>query len=777
MNRSRRRRVAFVAGLAAVLLLVPLIALAATGPSQVQQGTVFNATDGPQVALGEDAVINTSDVFPDSGTVSLGQLNISGAEINVTAAGVEPGDAPSSLAVGDLTAGSVELARDDSSLAVAAVSGNVSQIDLLRNASVNDGLTDFGLVTGASSGTIELRNIGPAGVDLIRPDGTVAKSVSATGGTATVSFAGGTASTFAVERARPQFDNAAASPDGVTRAPGQTVSLQIPVDHGVFPNTSVNVEFRRVNPNSPDSAIGTTTLSANGTATTSWQLPALNRPAAEWYAVATDNRGDTTRSNTFSITLDPAASGDPLLIDSSATNNVLISGSSTDLSIDVEHQDGAQSVDVKFYEFQTGDPTQDPQLGSTSLTTPDTATITGVPVSGQLEWYAVANDSTGQTDTSQVFRVAQPGTLSIRDLEDGTLVDNRTVQFLVTGPGFSETINASDGQLDYDDTSASDGETIFVRVRAADYYQTAIQIANLGTNNTLFLRRGPDYQDPPNPDDPTDNPDPGDDNETVVVRFELIDNTQGKFPPENSTLNVTRADGSVVKSATFGPINRVDATLGKGDRFQLTVEGPDDTRSLGGFTATQSETVPLTIEGRDFNIPPVDEFRIDARLVEQQSVNFIVVEFEDPSQQTSQLNIEIRERNNRSNVIYTEGVTDIGNYSAQVAITDNQTAKVWEVRYEGQRDGERIEGIVPVGGDSLVPLPGGNLLTAFVVLGLTLLAALYSGPLATLGSIILVAVAGGAILLGWLPISPLVWFAAAVVALGGFARTANSPSR
>jgi hypothetical protein len=340
-----------------------------------------------------------------------------------------------------------------------------------------------------------------------------------------------------------------------------------------------------------------------------------------------------------------------VLIESSATDDELITGGSTDLSIDVQHENGSKSVDVEFYEFGTGDPSQDTLLNNTTVTTPGTATISNVSVGGLLDYYVVATDDNGQTDSTSVFRVAEPGTLTVRDDTDGTVVDNRTVQFDVTGPGFSELINVSDGRLKYNNTTASAGDTVLITVRAADYYQTSLQVPELGTNDTIYLQRGPNYEDPPNPDDPTDNPDPGDDNDMVLVRFELVDQTQGKYPSEESSLTVERANGNTVKSASFGPLNRVDAILQQGERYQLTVEGPGGTRSLGGFTATQSETVPLTIEGRDFDVPPVGGYEINAKLVEQQAANFIVVEFADPSKNTSALNIEIRERTNESNVI------------------------------------------------------------------------------------------------------------------------------
>jgi hypothetical protein len=254
----------------------------------------------------------------------------------------------------------------------------------------------------------------------------------------------------------------------------------------------------------------------------------------------------------------------------------------------------------------------------------------------------------------------------------------------------------------------------------------------------------------------------------------LVDQTEGNFPAANSTLRINDGNGNQIHSELFGPLNRVDVILTQGERYQLSVDGPTATRSLGGFTASESETVPVVIEGRDFGLPPDGAFAIDANLVEQNSINFITVTFADPTENTSELEVEIFERGNRSNVIFSENVSGpLGNYSAQVAISDNQTAQVFIANFTGVRNGEQFTAEIPVGGDSLIALPGGPVLTALVLIGLTLVAALYSGPFAALGSIVLVLVSGGAILFGWLPISPLIWFAALVVAVGGWVRDAN----
>jgi len=670
MTDSTSTQTYFVAGLLVTLLAVPVIAIAVTDPAAVEQGTTWNATDGPAVVLGEDDNLDLSQPFPANDTVALGDATISGQSMQVTAAGLT-GARTTVAASGEPISSELALNRTDTNLSAAATSGRLTTLGLDSAAAVGDGSRDLTVGAGSNALTVQVRGLtgvtAVSGVDV--STGQVVDSALVTGGTASLTVGAGSTRQLRLTPAPlPYFGTA--SPNGTTRAPGETVPLDIGVEHSEFPN---------------------------------------------------------------------------------------------------------ETVDVDFYEYDSGNPNQDPQLGTDNVTTPGTANISGVSVGGGLSWYASADDGNGQSDISAVFQISTAGVLDIRDDESGSLVDNRTVQLDVTGPGFSQVYNISDGRFNYSTLPADADEDVVIDIRAKDYYQASIQVPSLATNDTIYLQRGPNWAEDPGDDDPTDNPDPGNDDDKVLIRFELVDQTGGNFPAENSTLRVETANGTLVHSETFGPLNRVDVVLEQGERYQLQVDGPQDTRSLGGFTASESETVPITIEGQDFELPEAGPYFIDSSLTKQQSVNFIVVEFSDPAENTSELSITIRERDNESNVIYTETVTDLGNYSAQVAITDNQSAMQWVVDYNGTRNGQSFSGQIPVGGDSLVPLPGGTILTAFVLVGLTMIAALYSGPIAALGSIILVAVSGGAILYGWLPVSPLVWFVAAVVAVGGFARSVNTP--
>jgi hypothetical protein len=776
---TRQTRLWFVAGLLATMLLVPVVAVAVTSPSTVSEGTTFNASDGPEVVLGEDDSLNTSQPFPTNDTVSLGAANISGDELRVRVTGLT--DSQTVLNLSNQTVSNLSLARDDAALSVAGVGGDLDTLALDAGADLTAG-RDLTVAAGPTAVDVEVRGLsGPDAVSFVDTDtGQIFDDAVVSGGTATVEVAANTTRDIEIAQgALPALS--AVGPSGIVRAPGQTVSLSADVDHVEFSQgETVTVEFYRAGSGDPaqDTQLGSAqTFSSAGTASVSVTLPSANAPAFEWYAVATDSGGEQRLSEIKNIILNDDAVGDPVLDESTATDDVLTQQQTIDLSIAVSHENGTgENVTVEFYEFGSGDPAQDTELGNVSVTTDATATLANVTIGSGLDYYVVARGRAGQTVTSSVFSVDRPGVLAVRDEETGGLVDNRTVRFNITGAGFSETVDSQTGRLNYSATSAQAGETLLVDVCAQGYYQTTVQIPALSTNDSVFLQRGANYSATPssvsNPC--TSTADPADDNTTVLIRFELIDNTQGNFPPDETTLRINDGNGNQIHSELFGGLNRVDVILTQGERYQLDVDGPGGSRSLGGFTASESETVPVTIDGRDFGLPPDGAFAIDANLVTQQSINFITVQFADPTDNTSELAIEIVERSNRSNVIYQENVTGpLGNYSAQVAISDNQTAKTWIVEYEGVREGETFSGELPVGGDSLVPLPGGPVLTALVLIGLTLIAALYSGPLSALGSLILVLVSGGAVLFGWLPISPLVWFAAAVVAVGGWVRSAN----
>lgn len=98
----------------------------------------------------------------------------------------------------------------------------------------------------------------------------------------------------------PSVDNSSASPTGGELVTETPVELSINVSDADFPTSqgdSVTVEFFDA---SDDSSLGTDTISANGTASTSFDSP--EGGSNSWYAVATDEYGNSVTSETFSFT-------------------------------------------------------------------------------------------------------------------------------------------------------------------------------------------------------------------------------------------------------------------------------------------------------------------------------------------------------------------------------------------------------------------------------------------------------------------------------------------
>jgi len=117
----------------------------------------------------------------------------------------------------------------------------------------------------------------------------------------------------------PTIDDGSASPTGNLQQANQTLSLNASdADFGLAQGDSVNVTFEAKAPDeSSFSAVGSDTITANGTANTS--LTADVGGTWEWRATATDSYGESGASQTFSF----SAPGSLELRNASAANQLL----------------------------------------------------------------------------------------------------------------------------------------------------------------------------------------------------------------------------------------------------------------------------------------------------------------------------------------------------------------------------------------------------------------------------------------------------------------------
>ena len=560
---------------------------------------------------------------------------------------------------------------------------------------------------------------------------------------------------------------------------GATVS-EPPVQLSVLANStnqsvqSIDVDFYRQTNGTTDPAtdpqIGSRTVAPGERATVTWDPP----PGTyRWYAVGTADSGARDTGGPYRLGV-----GEADIIDGSEqppdganvrpTDNL-------DLAVDVRVNDDAT---VEFYDYETGNPENDPLIGSQSVSS-GTSTATTRWYSDERdaseEWYAVLSDSTGTRDTAGAFAFGAGGQVIARDAETGEVIDDRTVRFDTTYPGGSETFDRVPANLNLSKVNAEPGDRIRIDVRAQDYYERTVEVSGKQSDADVFLERGANWSYNPSSDEPNDSASVEDDPDRFISRFKLKDQT-GRYPASNTTLTV-RADvdddgqTDLVHRSSFGAANRVDVRVVADRRYQLSVENDaGDSRGLGAWTATQPDTTTLTISRVTEDIEIDQGYGVDA-VVEDGTLK---IYYRDYETRAETLNFEVRE--------YFDGpylenrtLTDVENATITIALNESQAKKTWQVDYEGSRVGveaANISGQVTTSATGRVPLPvGSDVLIAGALIILAIVGALFTGPLSAIGSVGMVGVAGVLYFIGWLPINAAALWVATIIAVGSVLRS------
>jgi hypothetical protein len=545
---------------------------------------------------------------------------------------------------------------------------------------------------------------------------------------------------------------------------GATVS-EPPVQLSVLANStnqsvqSIDVEFYKQENGSVDPAtdtqIGSTTVAPGERAEVSWDPP----PGTyEWYAVGTADSGARDTGGPYTLGV-----GEADIIDGSErppdganvppTDNV-------DLAVDVRVDDNAT---VEFYDYETGNPDNDPLIGSQSVSS-GTSTASTRWYSDERdaneEWYVVLKDSTGTRDTAGAFSFGAGGQVVARDAETGQIIDDRTVRFDTTYPGGSETFDRTPANLDLSKSSAEAGDRIRIDVQAQNYYPTTVEVANKQADADIYLERGSNYSSSPSNDDPENTASVENDPDRYLSRFELQDRT-GRYPPPNTTLALKTDvddDGQtdLVHKSSFGAANRVGARVRQDRQYQLIITNDDgDERRLGAWTALGDQLVTLQVRAFDFDIPEAGGGYVSQASVEEgdNDTERFKWQFSDPDEATSRLEVAIYEQDNRSNGLLNQTYTDLGNASFTQQLTGNQTDKAWVVELNGTRNGEAFSSREVVGETDLAPgIPLDPFYQEmFAVLLLLVLAGVFGGVRAETGAIIVPMTAGVLFWMGWLP--------------------------
>ena len=431
-----------------------------------------------------------------------------------------------------------------------------------------------------------------------------------------------------------------------------------------------------------------------------------------------------------------------------------------ELAIDVQVEGSAT---VEFYEYESGDPANDPFIGDQSVGSGRTTASTrwdSEDRDASEEWYVVLKDSTGTRDTAGAFAFGAGGQVVARDAETGDIIDDRTVRFDATYPGGSETFDRTPGTLNLSQVNSEPGDRIRIDIRAQNYYEATVEVPNEQTDEDIYLERGNNWSANPSNDDPENTAGVEDDPDRYLSRFELEDRT-GRYPPSNTTLSL-RADvdddgeTDLVHSSTFGAANRVGAHVKQDRQYQLIIENDQgDRRRLGAWTALGEPLVKLQVRAFDFNIPDQGAGWASHASVEEtdNDTELLRWQFSDPDEATSRLEVAIYERDNRSNGLLNQTYSDLGNASYTQQLTGNQTGKAWVVELNGTRNGEIFTSREIVGATDLAPgIPLDPFYQEmFAVLLLLVLAGVFGGIRAETGAIIVPMTAAVLFWMGWLP--------------------------
>jgi hypothetical protein len=266
---------------AVVVALVLVVAGVATAAMlSVEQGTTFDAEDGPAVTLGQDRSISDSNPFPTSGSVKIGETTISGpAGSSATLSGADS----ASPELSSIETNGGELQADSTGIQKIGVTGSVSRVEY-RDVDLSERQTTELSVDG--SGDVIVYGGFSVGVEavyatqenkVLEPNGQGAVLVPVESG----------AEVTLVESDAPTKSNP--SPTGGTAV--QDAELAVDVEDPDFSDADDSVRLEWYVDGGLD---GTTSVSSNGTAT--FDSSASAGGGHEWYVVATDDSGRSDRS-------------------------------------------------------------------------------------------------------------------------------------------------------------------------------------------------------------------------------------------------------------------------------------------------------------------------------------------------------------------------------------------------------------------------------------------------------------------------------------------------
>ena len=385
------------------------------------------------------------------------------------------------------------------------------------------------------------------------------------------------------------------------------------------------------------------------------------------------------------------------------------------------------------------------QIATASATTNTTISqdVTSF-ANGTNTWNVTATDTSGDTDVvSGSF--ATPATLEIRDELDQTLVDTATAN--LTFFGEDETVvtrSTSDGKIDMSGLPLH--ESFVIQVEANGYVTRESFARSVVERQTIYVL--PDTAN------------------TVETQF-AIDDPTGQFAASDTRVFVKKpietngtTNYEVVVADNLGT-GTWTTTLHQDQRYIIEVEDTEsgEIRQVGPYVASVSELVTLEVDELNFQFSDgvgQAEYAWNATYVNETEP---AIDFQFEANETvDSFHVTISQRFNDSTVILDETVTNHdGPIDRRAAIPDhieNPNQTTWNVTWTAEIDGDRATGSTLVGKSGLpANLPGlsQHILSIVGILGIFLVAGLFSQANVSIGAITTSLVAAGLWFVGIIP--------------------------
>lgn len=298
-------------------------------------------------------------------------------------------------------------------------------------------------------------------------------------------------------------------------------------------------------------------------------------------------------------------------------------------------------------------------------------------------------------------------------------------------------------------------EEFVVQIKAGNgsttYHNRTLLLPDLGQQDTAFLINK---------------------NETTVENRFVVRDATGEFPPSSTEIIIQHAindslygaasdsaddgyDFENVGGDDLGADEAYVIDLAEGERYRIKVQNEaGDVRILGAYTPETGGTIDLNVgevavDPEADPVPRINSFRNNTSRV------FVTAEYNDSTRETDEVFIEIYNRSDRSDVLFsnTSFAGPLGNVKVvePVPPAENDTEWVTRVTYDrGGEQNQQQEIVGPRGGDVV---PGmANWLRAVLSIGsLILVAGLFSQLNGAIGGLVVASLGGLYWFVGFLP--------------------------